>query len=347
MTAPWLTVPWLTVPWLTVPWLTVPWLTVPWLTVPWLTVTVANGTVADGTVAGSPVVAGRAPAAVQERLRAARGFVFDLDGTLVLTDRHNSAFLPLPGALALTSWLASRGVPFVAFTNGTTKTARGYAQALAEAGFSLDDGSVLTPAVSAAELFARRGYRHVMALGNDGLAGPLREAGIEVVPPARGRPADAVLAGAYREFSMDALEAACEAVWQGARLFSCSQSVFFATVNGKALGTSRAISAMIRSVTGCRVEVVGKPSLHALRSAARRIGARPAELAVVGDDPELEVTMARRGGALAVAVGTGVGTASAFARLPAGRQPHLMLPGVRDLLELCQHPGVTGDPGKP
>jgi 4-nitrophenyl phosphatase len=210
---------------------------------------------------------GLVPTAVRERLRSARGFVFDLDGTLVLTDRRNDAFTPLPGAVALTRWLAAHGLPFVAFTNGTTKTARGYARALAEAGFRLGDGSVLTPAVSAAELFTRRGYRCVMALGGDGLATPLREAGIEVTPPDGGRPVDAVLAGWYREFSMDALEAACEAVWQGARLYSCSQSVFFATAEGKAIGTSRAISAMIRSVTGCRVAVVGKPSLHAQRSA--------------------------------------------------------------------------------
>ena len=53
---------------------------------------------------------------------------------------------------------------------------------------------------------------------------------------------------------------------------------------------------MIRSITGCRVEVVGKPSLHALRSAARRLGARPAQLAVVGDDPVLEIPMAHRAG---------------------------------------------------
>ena len=285
---------------------------------------------------------GPVPAVLRERLRATRGFIFDLDGTLVLTDRRNNTFAPLPGAVAMTSWLASRGVPFVLFTNGTTKTADAYAGALREAGFELNDGAVLTPAVSAAELFARRGCRRVMALGNDGLAGPLREAGIEAVPPARGRPVDAVLAGWYREFSMDALEAACEAVWQGARLYSCSQSVFFATAEGKALGTSRAICAMIRSVTGCRVEVVGKPSLHALRSAARRIGVRPAELAVVGDDPELEVTMAHRGRALAVAVGTGVGTTDAFARLPGGRRPHLVLSGVDELLELCQELGHPG-----
>src|SRR5215831_2932024 len=280
--------------------------------------------------------------AVRERLRTARGFVFDMDGTLVLADRLGSAFAPLPGAVELTRWLAARGVPFVLFTNGTTKTAGGYARALAEAGFSLNEGSVLTPAVSAAELFTRRGYRRVMALGNDGLTGPLREAGIEVVPPARGNQVDAVLAGWYREFSMDALEAACEAVWQGAVLYSCSQSVFFATAGGKALGTSRAISAMIRSITGCRVEVVGKPSLHALRSAARRLGVRPAQLAVVGDDPELEIPMAHRGGALAIAVRTGVGTASAFDGLPGGRRPHLVLRGVDELLELCQELGHPG-----
>ena len=280
---------------------------------------------------------GPLPAALRERLSATRGFVFDLDGTLVLTDRANSSYLPLPGAIALTRWLASREVPFVLFTNGTTKTPQAYARMLAGTGLVVSDGSVLTPAVSAAELFTRRGYRRVMALGNEGVAGPLQAAGIEVVPPARGcRDVDAVLAGWYREFSMDALEAACDAVWQGAGLFSCSQSVFFATADGKALGTSRAISAMIRSITGCRLEVVGKPSPHALRSAARRLGVPAAGLAVVGDDPELEVPMARRGRALAIAVGTGIGTAGAFARLPAGRRPHLMVAGAGDLLEMCR-----------
>jgi 4-nitrophenyl phosphatase len=277
----------------------------------------------------------------RERLCSARGFVFDLDGTLVLTDPANSSYTPLPGALPLTRWLASRSVPFVLLTNGTAKTPRAYARALADAGFGVAEDSVLTPAVSAAGLFARRGYRSVMVLGTEGVAGPLRSAGLEVVPPVRGRAADAVLAGWYREFSMDALEAACEAVWRGARLYSCSQSVFFATVGGRALGTSRAITAMIRSITGCRVEIAGKPSQHALGTAARRLRLRRRDLAVVGDDPELEVPMARRGGALAIAVGTGVGTAGAFAALPGNRRPDLFLPGVTELLELCAGPGES------
>jgi NagD protein len=288
----------------------------------------------DGAPAHSPAAVA-VPPDVLARLRAARGFVFDVDGTLVLTDRANHGYTLLPGALEMTSGLTARKVPFVLFTNGTNRTGQDYARALRGVGFSLPDDAVLTPATSAAELFSRRGCARVMVLGGDGVAGPLREAGIEVVPPIRGQRVDAVLVGWYREFTMDTLEAACDAVWRGAALYSCSESVFFATRDGRAIGTSRAISAMIRSVTGCRLEVVGKPSLHALRTAARRLGLRPADLAIVGDDPDLETPMAHRGRALAIAVGTGIGTASAFAQLPAGRRPHLMVAGIGDLLELC------------
>jgi NagD protein len=53
-----------------------------------------------------------------------------------------------------------------------------------------------------------------MALGTEGLTGPPRSAGLEVMQPVRGRAVDAILAGWYRQFSVDALEAACDAVWR-------------------------------------------------------------------------------------------------------------------------------------
>lgn len=281
---------------------------------------------------------------VTQRLRAARGFVLDLDGTLVLGDSRNHQLAPLPGALGLTRWLTQRHVPFVVLTNGTTRTPRHYAQTLREIGFDIADDAVLTPAISAARLFQRRGHRRVMALGNNGLAGPLRDAGLDVVAPddqawAGQAGADAVLVGWYPDFSMPALEAACRSVWAGAMLYSSSQSLFFASADGKALGTSRAISAMIKSITGCRVQLVGKPSLHALRCAASRLGVPLRDVAVVGDDPDLEVPMAHRGGALAIAVSTGVGAADSFGHLPAARAPHLNVAGVDELLAICRRVG--------
>ena len=274
------------------------------------------------------------------RLREARGFVFDLDGTLVLGDRRNHGLRPLPGAVEITSWAAARGLPFVVFTNGTTRAPARLAAIMREIGFGLPDEAMMTPASSAVRVLGRRGHQRVMVLGGPGLTEPLADAGFEVVPPTTGTAPDAVLAGWFPEFTMPALEAACQAVWDGAELYSASQTPFFAVDGGRALGTSRAISAMIKSLTGCAIRVVGKPSLDALRSAADRIGASPAQLAVVGDDPQLEVPMAHRGRALAIAVGTGLGGPGAYDGLPASRRPHLQVQGVDELLVILARAGI-------
>ena len=274
------------------------------------------------------------PAAVLKRLRTSRAFVFDMDGTLVLGDKTNHCLNPLPGALEITRWLSDRRVPFVLFTNGTARTPQQYVGMLREVGFPLPDNGVMTPASSAADLFRRRGYRRILTLGGVGLEKPLRDAGRVIVLP-EGKPvADAILVGWFREFTMGALEAACFAAWNGAKVYSCSQSLFFATAQGKALGTSRAICAMIKDLTGARIRVIGKPALEALRCAARQLGARTTELTVVGDDPSLEIPMALRGGALAVAVNTGVGAADAYTRLPQKQRPHLTVHDVGELLSL-------------
>jgi 4-nitrophenyl phosphatase len=193
-------------------------------------------------------------------------------------------------------------------------------------------------------MFANRGVKRVMVLGVSGLIEPLREAGIEVAAPVTGAvppvplapPVDAVFVGWFREFTMDHLEAACHAVWAGAELYSASETPFFASAGGRALGTSRAISAMIRSITGCSLTITGKPSLDALRAAATRLGVPARRLVVVGDDPLLEVPMAHRGRALAVAVDTGLGGPDSYDQLPPRRRPQLHLRGVDELLGLCR-----------
>jgi HAD superfamily hydrolase (TIGR01450 family) len=289
-------------------------------------------------------------ATVLERLRDARGFIFDMDGTLVLGDRVNHGLAPLPGAAAMLDWVRGRGLPYVVFTNGTNRAPAHFARVLRDAGLGVPDELMMTPASSAVVMFTRRRYKRVMVLGGAGLADPLREAGIEVVPPSPasdgGGPGvvDAVFVGWFPEFTMPALEAACDAVWAGAALFSASQTPFFAAANGRALGTSRAITAMVRSLTGCRLTITGKPSLDALRAAATRLGVRPAGIAVVGDDPLLEVPMAHRGHALAIAVDTGLGDASAYDHLPPPRRPHLRLRGVDELLDICRSFDVSTTP---
>jgi NagD protein len=260
-----------------------------------------------------------------------------MDGTLVLGDRNNQGLKPLPGAREFVATLVERDLPFCILTNGTTRTPEQYADSLQQAGFPVPPERMLTPTSAAVELFLARGYRRVMVLGGKGITEPLEAAGIEALPPMRGTSCDAVMAGWYRqELNFDALEAAVFGVSDGAAFYSASESLFFATSEGKSLGTSRTISAVVKDITGCEVTVVGKPSVEALGTAAHRLGLAPSELAVVGDDPELEVPMAHRGGAFAVAVHTGVGHAESFRDLEPGLRPHLDLPDVGELARLLR-----------
>jgi 4-nitrophenyl phosphatase len=275
--------------------------------------------------------------AVLDRLRRVRGFVLDMDGTLVMGDRNNQGLVPLPGARDLLQALVDLGLGFCVYTNGTVKTPAQCADALRGLGLPVPAEQALTPASTAVDVFLERGHRRVMVLGGKGITEPLEAAGIETVPPLRGTGCDAVMAGWYRqELTFEALEAAAFAVLDGAEFYSASQSLFFATAEGRSLGTSRAISAVVRDITGCEVTVVGKPSLRALQTAGRRLGVRAAELAVVGDDPELEVPMAHAGGAFAVAVHTGIGSAGSYTDLPAEVRPHLDLPDVGELARLLR-----------
>ena len=60
-------------------------------------------------------------------LAAAEAFVFDVDGTLVLSDDPNAAdggIQVLSGAVEVLQRLRARGTPFVCFTNGSSQPPR-------------------------------------------------------------------------------------------------------------------------------------------------------------------------------------------------------------------------------
>jgi len=270
------------------------------------------------------------------RLRAARGFIFDMDGTLALGDAASGGHVALPGAIDVLGRLKARGLPFRVFTNGTAKPPAAYAASLRNAGFDIADHEMMTPATSAAAWFVAKGIKRVRVLGIAGSIQPLEAAGLDVVGPAdKADGVEAVFSAWFREFGFPALEAACADVWAGARLTTASNVPFFATATGRAIGSSYAINAMIRSMTGKRATVLGKPSRAAFDTAASLMGlprGAARDVVVVGDDPALEMRMARAAGALAVGVTTGLETKASFLAGPARDLPDLVLSGVVDLL---------------
>jgi NagD protein len=268
------------------------------------------------------------PEPVAERIARARAFIFDMDGTIALGDASSGGHRALPGAIDLLTALRRRGTPFRVFTNGTAKPPAAYAASLREAGFDLADDEMMTPSTSAAIWLDRRGLRRVRVLGNAGVGAPLRARGLEVIGPSERAEVDAVYTGWFREFTFPDLEAACESVWAGATLTTASHVPFFATANGRGIGSSFAINTMISALTGKRAKVLGKPSRIAFDAALASMGLPPSaarEIVVVGDDPALEMRMARASGAIGIGMTTGLMKPDDLTSLPAGQRPDALI----------------------
>jgi 4-nitrophenyl phosphatase len=273
------------------------------------------------------------------QLRPVEGLVFDLDGTLVLSDRSLSGYQVLPGAIELLNNLKARGILFVVLTNGTNYPASEQAPKLRALGLPIADDALLTPSSVAADLMPRRGVKRTLVLGTPGVGHALVQAGIQIVftDDDSADRVDAVYIGWHPDCRMKDIEAAAKAIWNGAELYVASDVPFFATAGGKSMGYSYAISAAVRRVTRAPMTLTGKPSLHALRFVAKRLGIPMSRVGVVGDDPLVEMIMARRGGAVGFGVTTGISEAPDWAKQPRGRRPHRVL---RSLGELLDAPGI-------
>src|SRR5262245_46548394 len=264
------------------------------------------------------------------------GFMFDVDGTLLLSDRSLAGYELLPGAVETLGELKSRGVPFVLLTNGSAYPPAEQAAKLRQAGLPIGDEQMITPSSVAADLMARSGVRRVLVLGSPGVGFSLREAGIETRDAAHEQAAevDAVYVGWHPDCGMKDIEAACNAIFDGAKLYAASDVPFFATRHGRTIGYSHAIVGAIRRVTHAPMILTGKPSRHAMKFVARRLGMPVTRVGVVGDDPVVEMSMARRFGAAAFGVTTGMTSAAEWRKQPLTRRPHRVLSKLGELLDL-------------
>ena len=154
----------------------------------------------------------------------AEGVMFDLDGTLILSDRQLGQYRLLPGAVDLLNELDRRGLPFVALTNGSAYPSIQQAPRLAALGLPIGADRLFTPNSVAIGLFRERGVKRVLVLGTEGVAAALAEEGIATCLPgdAEAKTADAVYVAWHPDCSMDDIHAACSAVLRGAAFYCAS-----------------------------------------------------------------------------------------------------------------------------
>ena len=266
---------------------------------------------------------------------APKGFMFDLDGTLILSNRKLGSYQVIPGAVEVLQELERRGTPFLAKTNGSAYPAARQGPRLREVGLPIADEHLVTPNSVAGKVFTDRGHKMVLVLGTPGVVEALEGHGVPccVAGDAAAQRADAVYVAWHPECTMEHIHVAAGRVLEGAAFYTASDVPFFATQEGPAFGYSCAINGAIQRVTGREPEETGKPSQLAMDFVSAELGLAPAEIAVIGDDPKVEMEIARAGGAIGVGVTSGTTSRDEWAAQPDERRPDLVIESVGELLQ--------------
>jgi NagD protein len=264
-------------------------------------------------------------------LTEVRGFVFDVDGTLVHRDPDGRA-RPQPGAVRVLERIRETGRPFVLFTNGSHIGAEAIARGLRDDGLPINDDELLTP-VESAITYLRRYHRDQPALLFCSDVIRERIAAADVPVAGDGDRPGVVFVAHVNAVSLDAIERAAHAVADGAALLAGSYVRAYAGANGPIISRGAMVAAAIAKGGGARPKIVGKPSRAAVAELRTHLGLPTSELAVIGDDLGMDVALGKMGGARTVLVRSGISGAIDLGRVPERQRPDAIVDGVADLLD--------------
>jgi HAD superfamily hydrolase (TIGR01450 family) len=266
------------------------------------------------------------------RLDEVRGFVFDVDGTLVHRDGGTAHVVP--GARDLLERIRESGRPFVVFTNGSHVPPAAFASGLRDVGLPVEDEQMLTPLCSVqAYLNGRRRGSRVLPFVTDSAREYLLEAGVNLVDIDHADEADAVFVAHIDHADLPELEQAARAVIAGARLLTGSYVAAYAGANGPILSRGAMVTAAIAKASSARPTIVGKPSKAAVRAVRKALGVPTEEIAVIGDDLFMDVALGHMGGSKTVLVRSGISAEMDLSRVPEKRRPHASVSDTSELLD--------------
>jgi len=221
------------------------------------------------------------------------GLLIDLDGTLYTNDG------PVEGAREALERLDQAEIAYRFVTNATHMSRRMIVGHLQSLGFGAREGWILTPATAVAEKLKVEGLS-CFPLVEETLLEDLEDVPINYDSP------DCVLVGNVGEgFTYGRLDTAFRHLMAGAKLVALSKNRYWQRAGGEfALDAGPFVSAL-EYASGKVAITVGKPERAFFELAVRNLGLPPGTVAMVGDDPELDIGGAQAAGLHAILVETG------------------------------------------
>ncbi len=263
--------------------------------------------------------------------------LLDLDGT-VYAGAH-----AIPGARE--ALVVAGGPRLYYVTNNASRSPAQVAGHLVELGFPATEADVVTSSQSAARLLAQQvpSGSSVLVIGTEALAEEVRRVGLHPVRSFDDAPV-AVVQGHSPDTGWRILAEATLAIRGGAHWVATNVDTTLPTERGLCLGNGSMVAA-VRTATGRRPDVAGKPARPLMDDAVRRSGAGNA--LVVGDRIDTDIAGANASGLDSLLVLSGVSTAADLLTAAPGERPTYLafelaaLDEPASALTVAPHPAVT------
>jgi len=237
-------------------------------------------------------------------LAGVRAVLADLEGTVYEAGR------PVPGAASALAALTSNGIALVFITNTTSRPRSQLVAELKAMGIPAEPDRILTAPRAARDYLFAHGWQrcHLMVR-------PAVMEDFEGVAQTEDAP-DAVVVGDLGEdFSYGRLNRAFRLLIAGAGFVTLARNRFYRAADGLVLDQGPFVAAL-ELAAGRPATLVGKPSKEFFRAAMQLAGGEASQVAVVGDDLDVDVGGGQALGMRGVLVRTGKFREEDVARSP-------------------------------
>jgi len=251
-----------------------------------------------------------------------RGILLDLDGVVYNSEQA------IAGAAEAMQWLRNQGIPRLFVSNTTSRARSVLAEKLMRFGIEATADDILTPPIAAAEWLRGNGRRAVALFVRPAARADFAD--LPLLPDDAEQGADYVVIGdlgVYWDFRT--LNRAFRLLHHNpeAQLIALGMTRYWMAEDGISLDVAPFVAAL-EHATGRRPLVFGKPAKAFFHAATARLGLRPEEVLMVGDDVEADVRGAMAAGLRGALVRTGKFRST---DLETGQRPDLVMDSVTDL----------------
>ena len=222
-----------------------------------------------------------------------KGLLIDLDGVLY-EGSH-----PVPGAVNAIKHFQKEKIPFRLITNTTTQSRQALQTKLKVLGFDVKEDKIFSAPFAATQYLKHKKVKSIYLFAQGTIFMDFKDFKITEIDPEY-----IVIGDLASDYTYERLNKAFKIVLNGAKMLALQKNRFWKTESGFTLDVGPFV-ALLEYGANKKSQLIGKPSKKFFKLALEDMGLNAENVAMIGDDIEVDIEGAQKIGCLAIQVKTG------------------------------------------